>query len=267
MSKCLVVLSGGQDSTTCLFIAKQEFDEVFAVTYDYNQRHIREIYAARCVSRIAGVVSHEVVTVGPILRGRSPLTNMNENLELYENYTEMDAIIGDRRELTFVPMRNALFLTLAANFAVSMDIFDIYTGVCEADNANYSDCRQSFIDSQRMTINQALGISNFNIITPLITTSKADSIKLAVSMKDPYLALAFSHTAYDGMYPPVGKDHASTLRAQGFLEAGVPDPLVIRAWSEKAMELPDTPNYKDAEINNNLARIIHELRMKHDIKL
>jgi 7-cyano-7-deazaguanine synthase len=243
MKKAMVVLSGGQDSTTCLFWARDRFDEVHAITFDYAQRHRREIDAARKVADLAGVASHSVVEVGPMLKGRSPLTNPDEELETYASFAEMDGIIGDRVELTFVPMRNAFFLTLAANRAVVADIFDLVTGVCQQDNANYPDCRQTFIDAQVAAINTALGIDRFRIHTPLMNMTKAASIHLAMSMPGAYEALAYSHTAYSGEYPPVTQDHASVLRAQGFLEAGQPDPLIVRAWREGLMGLPQTLNY------------------------
>lgn len=241
--KALVVLSGGQDSTTCLFWAKQQFGEVHAVTFDYNQRHSVEIDAARKVAELAQVASHEVVPIGPILAGRSPLTNPNETLEQYDSAEQMERVIGNRVELTFVPMRNALFLTLAANRAVCMDCFDLVTGVCEQDNANYPDCRAEFIAAQELAIEKALGVPRFVIHTPLMYLSKADSVLLAIKIPGAYDALAFSHTAYDGQYPPVGRDHATVLRASGFEIAGVPDPLVVRAWREGLMPLPTTANY------------------------
>lgn len=248
LRRAMVVLSGGQDSTTCLFWTKQNFDEVHAVTFDYNQRHRREIDAARKVAELADVASHEVVELGPILKGRSPLTNPDETLETYENYEQMDKVIGDRVELTFVPMRNALFLTLAANRAIVKDCLHLVTGVCQQDNANYPDCRAEFVDAQEQAINKALGFQrDFQIHTPLMNLSKAQSIRLAMTLPGAYDALAWSHTAYDGAYPPTGKDHASTLRAQGFLEAGVPDPLVVRAWSEGLMALPLTANYENLQ--------------------
>jgi 7-cyano-7-deazaguanine synthase len=249
--KALVVLSGGQDSTTCLYFAISQFGRhnVRAVTYDYGQRHEREIEAAILIAAKAQV-EHNVVTIGPILRSTSPLVSY-EKLETYPDYETMDAIIGNRIEKTFVPMRNALFLTLAANHAVYHGCTNIITGVCQQDNANYPDCRASFISEMECMINAALGHASdvspgyIKILTPLMNMSKAQSIKYAQSLDGCMEALAYSHTAYDGVYPPVGKDHASTLRARGFEEAGVPDPLVVRAWTEGLMELPLTLNYQE----------------------
>ncbi len=248
MTRALVVLSGGQDSTTCLFWAKTHYDEIHAVTFDYNQRHRREIDAARKIAHLADAASHEVVELGPILKGRSPLTNSTEELETYTDYQSMDAIIGDRVELTFVPMRNALFLTLAVNRAVCMEADAIITGVCQADNANYPDCRRIFIDSQEETAALALGIPYVPIKTPLMDLSKAESIDLTLRLPGAYTALAYSHTAYTGAYPPTTQDHASVLRAYGFEEAGVPDPLVVRAHWEGLMELPATTNYNSVSV-------------------
>lgn len=241
--KALVVLSGGQDSTTCLFWAKERFKEVHAVTFDYNQRHRREIEAARKVAEMADVASHEVVELGPVLKGASPLTDPGGELETYSSYEEMDGIIGDRVELTFVPMRNALFLSLAANRAACLGAANLVTGVCEADNANYPDCRGMFLDAQQEAIRLALGLPAFAIHAPLLYLTKADSIALAQLLPGCLEALAYSHTAYSGEYPPVTQDHATVLRAEGFRKAGVPDPLIVRAWREGLMDLPDTENY------------------------
>ena len=249
----LVVLSGGQDSTTCLGWALQQFERVFCVTFEYGQRHNIEINAAMKVveffaSKVATPINHEIIPIGEhVLRGSSPLVNPHEQLEMYANHEEMEQVIGDRVEKTFVPLRNAVFLTIAANRAVSNDCGYIVTGVCQADNANYPDCRLSFIKRAEETINHALGIEDATdrilISTPLMFYSKADSVRMATGLPYTYDALAYSHTAYDGKYPPTSKDHASVLRAHGFEQSGMPDPLVLRAFREGLMDLPSSPNY------------------------
>tara|TARA_R110002096_G_scaffold57146_2_gene145189 strand:+ start:806 stop:1528 length:723 start_codon:yes stop_codon:yes gene_type:complete len=237
MKKAMVILSGGQDSTTCLFWALENYDHVEAITFDYGQKHIIEIAAAKTIAEMANVL-HYTVKVPNILRSRSPLVDESQTLETYDNYEDMDNIIGDRVELTFVPMRNAFFITIAANYALHNDIYTLVTGVCQQDNANYPDCRESFIQSQEKTINEALGIDNFKIVTPLINMTKAESVELvnglAMFGENKCMdALAYSHTCYSGVYPPCGKCHSCVLRAYGFEQAGVDDPLIVRATEEQ----------------------------------
>lgn len=251
----MVVLSGGQDSTTCLFWAVRHFEKVHAVTFDYGQRHLREIEAAKNVARLAGVATHEIVKVGDILKGRSPLTDHTAKLETYASAAEMEEVIGERVELTFVPARNALFLCLAANRADCLGIRDLVTGVCQADNANYPDCREVFIDAMSEALRTALGVDKnsqmFHIHTPLMHKSKPESIRFALTIPGAYEALAYTHTAYSGEYPPVTQDHATVLRAWGFEQAGVPDPLIVRAWREGLMPLPSTSNYNKVQESAN----------------
>lgn len=248
MKKALVVLSGGQDSTTCLFWAREHFHEVHAITFDYGQRHLIEIDAARAVAQLAGVKTHEVVQVPQCLVSMSPLTDPLATLEKYDNPKQMEAAIGNRRELTFVPMRNALFLTIAANRAEALGIPNLVTGVCQMDNANYDDCRQVFINATTQYINTALGHDHrgtqpIDIFTPLMNLSKAETVWLSYRMEGCWEALAYTHTSYDGKYPPTDMNHANVLRADGFAKAGLPDPLVLRAHREGLMELPATSNY------------------------
>jgi 7-cyano-7-deazaguanine synthase len=244
----LVILSGGQDSTTCLFWAKSLYDEVHAITFDYGQRHRIEIDSAIKVAEMAKVDSHELVVVPNCLISSSPLTS-NTELEKYESYEQMDAIIGDRRELTFVPMRNALFLTIAANRAEARGIRNIVTGVCQMDNANYDDCRQVFINAAEQYINTALGydhragVAPMRIWTPLMHMSKKDTVNLAFQLPGCWEAMAYTHTSYDGKYPPIDMNHSNVLRAKGFEDASKPDPLVVRAFKEGLMPLPQTANY------------------------
>jgi 7-cyano-7-deazaguanine synthase len=245
--KALVILSGGQDSTTCLFYAKREGYEVHAITFDYGQRHNVEIAAARHVARLAGCASHEVCDIGRILRSTSPLVS-DETLEQYPN---MDALPGGI-EKTFVPMRNQMFITIAFNRAIAIGAEAIFTGVCEEDFGGYPDCRLDFVNALEYASNIGTygkgGGGKLRIYTPLMNLSKASSVQLAHGMPDCWYALGYTHTGYDGHYPPTGKDHASLLRARGFRDANLPDPLVVRAWAEGLMPLPDTANYDELRV-------------------
>jgi 7-cyano-7-deazaguanine synthase len=240
----MVVLSGGQDSCTCLFWAKKLGAEVHAVTFDYGQRHRRELMAAIAIAEMADVASHEIVSLGPILKGTSPLVS-DAPLEQYADHQSLPGGL----EKTFVPMRNQLFLTLAANRAYVLGIRDLITGVCQEDFGGYPDCRQVFITSLEQTCNLGTftgedgALGRLTIHTPLMDLTKAETCKLAYSMPDCWKALAYTHTSYDGAYPPTGHDHATLLRAKGFEEAGLPDPLILRAVDEGLMPLPSSPNY------------------------
>lgn len=244
--KALVVLSGGQDSTTCLFWAIDAGYDVHTVTFDYGQRHACEIAAAATVAGMAGVEPYqfEIVTLGPILKGTSPLVSGAE----LEQYADHNSLPGGL-EKTFVPMRNQLFLTIAANRAFCIGADVLVTGVCEEDYGGYPDCRQSFIDRLEEACCEGTftGEAGFpdglKIRTPLMRLTKAESVNMALTLEDCYAALAYTHTAYDGNYPPTGNDHATLLRAKGFEEAGVPDPLVLRAVKENLMHFPRTANY------------------------
>jgi len=252
-SKALVVFSGGQDSTTCLYWAKKKFDEVHAITFNYGQRHSLEIAAAQTIVKLAKIASHEIVDVPNCMVSASPLMNPESKLETYKDAATMEKTIGTRRELTFVPMRNALFLTIAANRAEAKGIPNLVTGVCQMDNANYDDCRAVFIDATTRYINTALGHDHRGtpaivIHTPLMYLSKAKTVKLSYELPGCWEALAYSHTSYDGKFPPTDMNHANVLRAQGFQEAGMPDPLVLRAVAEGLMPLPKTKNYSQKNI-------------------
>jgi 7-cyano-7-deazaguanine synthase len=185
-------------------------------------------------------MEHEVVTLGPVLKGASPLVSQS-NLEQYK---DPDSLPGGL-EKTFVPMRNQLFLTLAANRAAVHGCEALVTGVCEEDYGGYPDCRQTFIHALQHACN--LGTftgedgapQSLAILTPLMKLSKAATVALAMNLNGCYAALAYSHTSYDGQYPPTGHDHATLLREKGFRDANVPDPLVLRAYLEGLMDLPE----------------------------
>lgn len=230
MAEALVILSGGQDSTTALFWAKQRFGGVHAVTYEYGQRHGIELEAAATVASIAGVKSHNFVKLGPVLVGSSPLVNAAAAVGHYESPEKLPGGI----EPTFVPGRNLLFLTLAMNLAASLNIAHLVMGVCQIDYGGYPDCRREFIDAARLALSEALTgkPDSLEIHTPLISLSKKETVLLAKSLPGCWEALAYTHTCYDGKYPPHPSNHASLLRAKGFREAGEPDPLILRAKKE-----------------------------------
>ncbi len=232
MFSAVVILSGGQDSTTCLHWAIKNYSKVYAITFNYGQTHNLEIESAKKITSMNNI-EHEIINVPDILKSTSPLTDKSQSLETYDNYEQMDKIIGDRIELTFVPMRNAFFLTLGANYALSKNCRTLVTGVCQQDNANYPDCRKTFIDKQQQTINEALGIDDFKIETPLIFMTKAESIELSQTLEGCMESLAYSHTCYAGQFPPCGKCHSCVLRAEGFKLAGVKDPLIVRAENKQ----------------------------------
>lgn len=261
-TKALVILSGGQDSTTCLLWAKERFDEVHAVTFNYGQRHDIEIESAICVAKLVGVASHEIIHFShasfgnPILKGTSPLVS-GTPLEQYEDKDSLP----DGIEKTFVPCRNQMFITVAANRAFCLGITNLVTGVCQADSGGYPDCRQDFITAMEKVLN--LGTftgedwlaGNLRIHTPLMDLTKAESIDLAIEVSA-YPYLAYTHTAYDGAFPPLGKDHATLLREKGFADHNSPDPLILRAWKLGLMDLPeDAPNYSAEQVGIAIASL------------
>ena len=241
MKKALIVLSGGQDSTTCLFWALNEGYECSAITFHYNQLHSIEIDSAKKIVNIAKIKNHKILKLGSIFDGESPLTNSTKQLQTHNNLEEFSVGL----QPTFVPSRNIVFLSLASNYAYSLGIETIVTGVCETDYAGYPDCRKEFIESLESSISLGLD-KKIKILTPLIDIKKSDIVKLAWQLGPTcWNALSFSHTSYDGKYPPTNGDHANLLRAKGFLDAGLPDPLVLRAVKDGLMEKPRTKNYED----------------------
>jgi 7-cyano-7-deazaguanine synthase len=240
----------------------RRFKKVHAITFNYGQRHAKEIMAAIDICNLVNC-EHEVLRL-PVetLHGTSPLIS-GSDLEQYENH---EALPGGL-EKTFVPMRNQLFLTIAANRAYTLNTNVIVTGVSAEDYGGYPDCRPDFIAA--MVVASSLGAftgkdgapSSLRILTPLMHKDKEATVNMALGLSDIdntrpncYQALAFSHTAYDGKFPPTGKDHASLLRAKGFELAMVPDPLVLRAVYMGEMEMPDTKNYEDIGEYEDLVR-------------
>lgn len=244
MDSCVVILSGGQDSATCLVKALHEYKNINTLIFDYGQKHSREIECAKRIAKELNVPA-EVIKLDNLLLSSSPLLSDNP-LELYENKEQMEKVVGKRVENTFVPMRNGLFLTIAANRAAALyKNADVIIGVCEEDDANYPDCTEKFITEAQNYIDAALWpTADIMIQTPLLHVSKADAIKEMWDVPMWQEIMSITHTSYAGDYPPLSKNHSNILRAASFEEAGKPDPLIVRAWKEGLMELPKTENYK-----------------------
>ncbi len=213
----LVVLSGGQDSTTCLYWAIRRFGQqhVRAITFDYGQRHRIELACAARIAADAGVPHVELPIDTFAALGSDALTST-------EYLLEDDG--KDGLPVTFVPGRNLVFLTFAAAYCWPRDIQHIVTGVAQTDYSGYPDCRENTIQALEKTLQ--LGISgSIRIHTPLMHLSKKETVLLAVDV-GALNALADTHTCYAGMRPPCGKCQACQLRVKGFSEAGVTDPLM-----------------------------------------
>jgi 7-cyano-7-deazaguanine synthase len=222
MPSALVILSGGQDSTTCLYWALSRFESVRALTFAYDQRHRAELDAARAIAKKAGV-PHEQIDMGAIFAGLSPLTNPGEAVDRYDSAETLPGGL----EKTFVPGRNILFLTVAANRAYVTGCDALVLGVAQEDFGGYPDCREDFIRKMETALQAGLD-APLAIHTPLMHMDKATTVRLAQSLPGCMEALALSHTCYEGAVPPCGHCHACLLRARGFEQAGVADPLVAR---------------------------------------
>ena len=218
-TQALVVLSGGQDSTTCLYWALDKFgsDTVEAITFDYGQRHRVELGCAARVAEFAGV-SHMVMPIDTFAAlGGNALTDQNIGVQ-------KDAVIETDLPNTFVPGRNIVFLTFAAAYAWQRNIEHLVTGVAQTDYSGYPDCRQETIEALQLTIRLGMA-SNVVIHTPLMSLSKKETVLLARDL-GALEAMALTHTCYDGRRPPCGECPACVLRARGFDEAGIEDPLL-----------------------------------------
>jgi 7-cyano-7-deazaguanine synthase len=224
MRKALVILSGGQDSTTCTALACRDYDEVHAVTFEYNQRHRIELESASAVSKAFGLASHEIIQLGPILKGTSPLVSDTE-LGQYNSPEELPGGL----EPTFIPGRNILFLSIAANRAYCLGITEMIIGVCEADFGGYWDCRQLFVDAMAKALGEGMygQPDTLQIRAPLMYLTKAETVKLSHAVLGERFEeiMAMSHTCYAGVKGGCGKCHACILRDRGFKEAGIPDPI------------------------------------------
>ncbi len=220
LKKAVVLLSGGMDSTTALYIAKSEGYEVYAISFNYGQRHYKELDCAKIIAENAGVKEHIVVNTNMDAWGGSALTDANIGVP--------DSNINKNKiPITYVPARNMIFLSFAASYAEVVGAQDIFIGVSEVDYSGYVDCRQEFIDAMENAINFGTVCAveegkKMKIHAPLVRMSKSDEIKLGIKLGVDY---SLTWTCYRGEELACGTCDSCSLRLKAFEEAGLKDPI------------------------------------------
>ncbi|MHB9054846.1 MAG: 7-cyano-7-deazaguanine synthase QueC [Paludibacteraceae bacterium] len=206
----LVLFSGGQDSTTCLYWAKERFKNVYALSFSYGQRHALEVDIARKIARKAGV-EFRVLDAGIF-------TQLASN-SLIDTTIQMDEEKPENTfPNTFVPGRNMLFLTFAATIAYDKGIRHLVTGVSQADYSGYPDCRDSFIRSLNVSLNLSMD-RQFIIHTPLMWRNKKQVWQLADELGVFDLVQHETLTCYNGIVAEgCGHCPACRLRKKGLEE-------------------------------------------------
>jgi 7-cyano-7-deazaguanine synthase len=220
--RAVVLLSGGLDSYTAAAMVKAEGFSLFALTMRYGQRHAREVEAARDVARALGIERHIELEVDLRAIGGSSLTS---NVPVpHDRHLDASDIPS-----TYVPARNTILLSLALGWAEVLGAHDIVVGVNALDYSGYPDCRPEFISAFERLANLGTraGVEGgrYRVRTPLIALGKADIIRCGLELGLDY---RLTHSCYDPSADgrPCGRCDSCVLRAKGFREAGVPDPLL-----------------------------------------
>jgi 7-cyano-7-deazaguanine synthase len=221
--RAVVLLSGGLDSTTCLAVAKDQDYALYALSFRYGQRHLRELDMARRVGVYFGVERHIVVDLDMRTIGGSALTG---NGEVPKGRSGED--IGGGVPVTYVPARNTIFLSFALAWAEVVGAQDIFIGVNALDFSGYPDCRPEYIQAfERMAgLGTKMGVEGrpVRIHAPLIRLTKAEIIRMGKGLGVDY---AMTHSCYDPPpdRPACGRCDSCLLRRKGFSEAGLEDPI------------------------------------------
>ncbi|AKL96366.1 7-cyano-7-deazaguanine synthase 2 [Clostridium aceticum] len=219
MKKAVVLLSGGLDSTTCMAVAKNEGYELYPISFDYNQRHKRELALAKKIADYYGAEGHKIISMENV--GGSALTDMSIDVPAYK---------GDHQiPITYVPARNILFLSYALGYAEVIGAEAIVIGVSAVDYSGYPDCRPEFIEAFQKVVDvgTAAGVEgkSIKIITPLIHLSKAETIELGHQLGAPY---HLTTSCYNGEEEACRVCDSCVLRLKGFEEAKLEDPIVYK---------------------------------------
>lgn len=219
--KAVVLLSGGLDSATTAAMAKRQGFDVYALSFDYGQRHRSELDAAGRVARHLGVAAHKTIRIDLDGIGGSALTDPDMAVPDYQQRGE------DEIPSTYVPARNLTFLSFALGWAEVLESREIFIGVNAVDYSGYPDCRPAFIEQFERVANlaTAAGVAgdHFHIRAPLQMLDKAEIVRAGHDLGVDY-SLTVSCYAPDDEGRACGRCDACHYRQQGFLEAGLADP-------------------------------------------
>jgi 7-cyano-7-deazaguanine synthase len=208
--KAIVVFSGGQDSTTCLFWAKERYKEVIAVSFDYNQKHILELECAKNICKKHNI-EHHILDLN-LLNQLAPNSLTRQDIKVDKNAPT------EGTPNSFVDGRNLLFLTFVAIFAKQRNINKIVTGVSQSDFSGYPDCRDVFVKSLNVTLNLAMDYQ-FELETPLMWINKLETWKMAHDLGVLDIVKEETLTCYNGVIGDgCGDCPACKLRRNGYLE-------------------------------------------------
>ncbi len=217
--KAVVLLSGGLDSSTTLAIAVEDCDEVHALSFDYGQRHSRELDSAIAIAKHYGV-PHKILKIDLRSIGGSALT---DNIDVPERSLEE---IEEGIPITYVPARNTILLSYALSYAEVIDADCIYIGVNALDYSGYPDCRPEYIEAFEKVANlgtkRGVEGKKIKIVAPLMHLTKAEIIKRGMELGVPY---ELTWSCYRGGERACGRCDSCLLRLKGFMEAGYEDPL------------------------------------------
>ncbi|MDJ0733945.1 MAG: 7-cyano-7-deazaguanine synthase QueC [Nostocaceae cyanobacterium] len=220
--KAVILLSGGLDSSTVLYQALADGCESYAISFDYQQRHRRELESARLIAQKAGVVEHQVVTFDLRLWGGSALTDDTIDLPQQRSLEEMSQNIP----VTYVPARNTIFLSFALAYAETISAERIYIGVNALDYSGYPDCRPDYIQAMqsvfRLGTKQGREGNAVAIHTPLIDLKKTEIIQLGNQLGVPW---ELTWSCYAGGNVACGLCDSCRLRLAAFAELELSDPL------------------------------------------
>ncbi len=221
--KAVILLSGGLDSSTVLYQAKAEGHECYAISFDYQQRHRRELDSAHLVAKTSGVVEHQVVNFDLRQWGGSALTDNTIDLPEQRSLQEMSQHIP----ITYVPARNTIFLSFALGYAEAIAAEFVYIGVNALDYSGYPDCRPDYIQAMqevfRLGTKQGREGQSIKIISPLIHLQKTEIIQLGNQLGVPW---ELTWSCYAGEEVACGVCDSCRLRLAAFQELGLTDPLV-----------------------------------------